>query len=189
MDLELEWTMGAQRLAQRGPHSGAGFCDDLDSHKMGVFSRGNFLTGGRSGRSMYPAEAISRFPAFWSRKLNWRNQAIALIDLRGGIGWVAGVLHSGSPETLVLCHLKNARASDAEAVSYHRKCTDLLRQSRRVAGLRSPRQCHDGEAQPCILATRHRTCSSQLTLSGVNAHWGVLRWDEKVDPQSRIALS
>jgi len=70
---------------------------------------------------------------------------------------------------MVLCRLKNAHASDAEAVSYHRKCIDLLRRSRRLAGLRFPRQCHDGEAQASILATRHRTCARQLTLSGDSA--------------------
>ena len=80
-------------------------------------------------------------------------KAIALIDPRGGIGRVAGVLRSGSTEKLVLCRPQNAHASDAEAVSYHLKCIDPLRRSRRVAGLRSPRQCRDGGAQPCILAT------------------------------------
>ena len=93
-------------------------------------------------------------------------KAISLIDPRGGIGSIAGVLRSGSTEKLALRRPRNAHATDAEAVSYHRTCIDLPRQSRPVAGLRSLRQCHDGEAQHRILATRHRTCARQLTLSG-----------------------
>jgi hypothetical protein len=46
MDLELEWTMGAQCMAQRGAHYCADFCVAMDSNKMGVFSGGNFLTLG-----------------------------------------------------------------------------------------------------------------------------------------------
>jgi hypothetical protein len=74
MDLELEWSMGAQCLAQRGTHRRTDFCDALDSNKVGYFSRRTILDGGGSGRSWYPAEAVSPRPVLRLESLDSRNE-------------------------------------------------------------------------------------------------------------------
>lgn len=66
MDMELEWTMGAQRLAQHGAHCRTHFYDTVDSCKVGLFSDGDFLGSGGSGRGSYPPEPISTRPALGS---------------------------------------------------------------------------------------------------------------------------